>query len=66
MDNIKTKLLQLKQIKKELKWNFYELNKFWIYFYAQKTIFYIISLNFVSFWTGRLIIRKSRVKFANF
>jgi hypothetical protein len=36
MDNIKTKLLQLKRIKKELKWNFYELNKFWIYFYTQK------------------------------
>jgi hypothetical protein len=27
IDNIKTKLLQLKRIKKELKWNFYELNK---------------------------------------
>jgi hypothetical protein len=37
MDNIKTKLLQLKRIKKELKWNFYELNKFWIYFYTQKS-----------------------------
>jgi hypothetical protein len=34
--NIETKLTQLKRIKKELKWNFYELNKFWIYFYAQK------------------------------
>jgi hypothetical protein len=36
MDNIKTKLLQLKRIKKELKWNFNELNRFWIYFYTQK------------------------------
>jgi hypothetical protein len=36
IDNIKTKLLQLKRIKKELKWNFYELNKFWVYFYTQK------------------------------
>jgi hypothetical protein len=66
IDIIETKLMQLKQIKKELKWNFYELNKFWIYYYAQKTIFYIISLYFLSFWIGRIIIRKSRVKFANF
>jgi hypothetical protein len=28
IDNIETKLMQLKQIKKKLKWNFYELNKF--------------------------------------
>jgi hypothetical protein len=28
IDIIETKLMQLKQIKKELKWNFYELNKF--------------------------------------
>jgi hypothetical protein len=27
-NNIETKLTQLKRIKKELKWNFYELNKF--------------------------------------
>jgi hypothetical protein len=36
IDNIETKLMQLKRIKKELKWNLYELNKFWIYVYAQK------------------------------
>jgi hypothetical protein len=28
IDNIETKLMQLKRIKKELQWNFYELNKF--------------------------------------
>jgi hypothetical protein len=26
--------LQLEWVKKEEKWNFYELNKFWIYFYT--------------------------------
>jgi hypothetical protein len=40
IDNIETKLMQLKQIKKELQWNFYELNKFWIYFYAQNHFLY--------------------------
>jgi hypothetical protein len=32
INSINTKLLQLKWIKKELKWIFYELNKFWIIF----------------------------------
>jgi hypothetical protein len=36
IDNINTKSLPLEQIKIKLKWNFYELNKFWIYFYTQK------------------------------
>jgi hypothetical protein len=43
IDNIKTKLSQLKRIKKELKWNFYELNKFWNYFYTQNQFLNLFS-----------------------
>jgi hypothetical protein len=34
IDNINTRFLQLEWVKKEEKWYFYELNKFWIYFYT--------------------------------
>jgi iron-sulfur cluster repair protein YtfE (RIC family) len=44
INTINTKLMQLEWVKKKLKWNFYELNKFWIYFFIHKNHFYNISL----------------------
>jgi hypothetical protein len=37
INNIKKGLMQLEWIKKELKWIFYELNKFWDYFYTRNS-----------------------------
>jgi hypothetical protein len=65
INNINTKLMQLEWVKKKLKWNFHELNKFWIYFLYTKTIS-IIFPYLLSFWTGHIIIRKCRVPNINF
>jgi hypothetical protein len=42
INNINTKLMQLEWIKKELKWIFYVLNKFWNYFYTRKSFSILI------------------------
>jgi hypothetical protein len=45
MDNINTKLIQLKWIKKKFKWIFYELNKILELFLYKKFIFSVFLLN---------------------
>jgi hypothetical protein len=40
IDNINTKLMQLEWIKKEYKWIFYELNKFYNYFILENHFLY--------------------------
>jgi hypothetical protein len=52
INNINIKLMQLEWVKKELKWIFYELNKFLRLFLIQKIIFYFNLLISGSIWTG--------------
>jgi hypothetical protein len=51
INNINIKLMQLEWVKKELKWIFYELNKFLRLFLIQKIIFYFNLLISGSIWT---------------
>jgi hypothetical protein len=44
INNINTKLLQLEWVKKDLKWIFYELNRFWNYLYTRNPLSIFIYL----------------------
>jgi hypothetical protein len=53
INNIKTKLVQLEWIKKELKWVFYELKDFLQLFLYLKINLYILFSNLPANWTVR-------------
>jgi hypothetical protein len=59
--NINKELMQLEWIKNDLKWIFYEINKFWNYFYTSKSFSILIYLTLLGVWTACIITEKSMV-----
>jgi hypothetical protein len=65
IDNFETKLMQLEWTKKELKWIFYKLTKFYIYFYTRKafSILFFLFLKFLDWTHNYQVVQGSIYKF---
>jgi hypothetical protein len=61
LHNIKTKLMPLEWIKKDLMWIFYELNEFWQLFLYPKINFKIPFYDLPIYWIARIIAKELQV-----